>query len=256
VRGSGMAVHKDGRVLMGSGGAWGSARSLELPGGKVEEGETSQDAPQGVEEELNLGVVVGDWIADGADPGPRGAVRVELYHVNLDTGSLEMLDHAGRGVVGRPTVVERLPCSPAFYLPLPGRSERGYCAGGTRRPARRGPRPGSDARDLRRRGHERCHAAGRFTSSRHGRGRESTRQSPISSKNGRSSRSDVAHRLRARPARFDDIGDWPGGFASRPMRLEVNVQRVTRLVGRVSKVSSVRAPGADRAAGLRVPPAQ
>ena len=45
---------------------------------------------------------------------------------------------------------------------------------------------------------------------------------------------------------LDDIGDCLVDSRPRPWRLEVNVQRVTRLVGRVSKVSSVRAPGADR----------
>jgi|SRR5882672_1724891 len=118
---SGMAVNKDGRVLMGKRRGVGKRPGLwELPGGKVEEGETSQDAlTREWKEELNLGVVVGDWIATTPILDLEVQFVVELYHVNLDTGSLEMLDHDDVAWWDPAYVVERLPCSPAFYLHYP-----------------------------------------------------------------------------------------------------------------------------------------
>jgi len=125
---SGMAVNTDGRVLMGKRRSVGKRPGLwELPGGKVEINpdtgqwiETSQDAlVREWKEELNLGVTVGDWIATTPILDLEVRFVVELYHVNLDTGSLQMLDHEDVAWWDPAFVVERLPCSPAFYLHYP-----------------------------------------------------------------------------------------------------------------------------------------
>lgn len=119
---SGMAVNEDGRVLMGKRRSVGKRPGLwELPGGKVEEGETSQVAlAREWKEELNLGVTVGDWIATTPILDLEVRFVVELYHVNMETGSLQMLDHDDVAWWDPAYVVERVPCSPAFYLHYPG----------------------------------------------------------------------------------------------------------------------------------------
>ena len=123
-----MAVNQDGRILMGKRRSVGKRPNLwELPGGKVEvnpdtgiEIETSQAAlAREWQEELNLGVTVGDWIATTPILDLETRFVVELYHVNLDTGSLQMLDHEDVAWWNPAYAVERLPCSPAFYLHYP-----------------------------------------------------------------------------------------------------------------------------------------
>ncbi len=122
---SGMAVRYDptlgNRVLMGKRRAVGKRPGLwELPGGKVEENETSQAAlAREWQEELNLGVSVGDWIATTPILDLEVSFVVELYHVNLDTGSLQILDHEDVAWFDAAYAVERLPCSPAFYFHYP-----------------------------------------------------------------------------------------------------------------------------------------
>lgn len=126
---SGMAVQDDGRVLMGKRRNIGKRPGLwELPGGKVEtnpdtrlEIETSQAAlAREWQEEMNLGITVGDWIATTPILDLEVQFVVELYHVNIETGSLQMLDHEDIAWFDPTFAVERLPCSPAFYLHYPG----------------------------------------------------------------------------------------------------------------------------------------
>lgn len=126
---SGIAVQQDGRVLMGKRRNVGKRPSLwELPGGKVEINpdtgqwvETPQDAlTREWKEELNLGITVGDWIATTPILDLEVRFIVELYHVSLvDTESLQMLDHEDVAWFDPAFAVERLPCSPAFYLHYP-----------------------------------------------------------------------------------------------------------------------------------------
>lgn len=121
---SGLALNPtSGRILMGKRRSTSKRPGLwEFPGGKVEKGETPQDAlAREWQEELDLVVTVGDWIA--ATPTLDLEVRfvVELYHVEIvDRGSSwKLLDHDDVDWFDPAYAVERLPCSPAFYLHYP-----------------------------------------------------------------------------------------------------------------------------------------
>lgn len=118
---SGMAVW-DGKVMMGKRRATGRRPELwELPGGKVETGEEPKVAlSREWREELDLVVVVGDWIATTPILDLEVRFVVELYHVELvPHDEPKALDHDAIGWWDPAHAVERLPCSPAFYLHYP-----------------------------------------------------------------------------------------------------------------------------------------
>ncbi len=118
---SGLAVRPDGQVLLGKRRSVSKRPGLwETPGGKVEENETLQDALRREwQEEMNLGVTVGDWIATTPVLDLEVKFTVDLYHVNFDTGSLQMLVHEDVAWFDPAHAVERMPCSPAFYFHYP-----------------------------------------------------------------------------------------------------------------------------------------
>lgn len=109
------------RILMGKRRSVSKRPGLwETPGGKVEENETPQDALRREwQEEMNLGVTVGDWIATTPVLDLEVKFTVDLYHVSFVTGTLQMLDHEDVAWFDPTHAVERMPCSPAFYLHYP-----------------------------------------------------------------------------------------------------------------------------------------
>lgn len=112
-----------GRILMGKRRSVSKRPGLwETPGGKVEENETRQGAlTREWQEELDLVVTVGSWIATTPVFDLEARFYVELYYVVIvDTGSpWKKLDHEDVAWVDPAHAVERLPCSPAFYLHYP-----------------------------------------------------------------------------------------------------------------------------------------
>lgn len=121
---SGLAVSADnGRILMGKRRSVSKRPGLwETPGGKTEDGETPQGAlVREWREELDLEVTVGDWIAATPILDLETRFVVELYHIEIIyTGSpWKRLDHEDVAWIEPATAVERMPCSPAFYLHYP-----------------------------------------------------------------------------------------------------------------------------------------
>lgn len=91
------AIHRDGLVL--------AARRIrpvagwEFPGGKVESGETEQDAlAREISEELGVGIEVGARLGEAAD----GRIRLVLYEATLIDGAPETgADHDALCWVGQ-----------------------------------------------------------------------------------------------------------------------------------------------------------
>jgi 8-oxo-dGTP diphosphatase len=118
---SGMAV-RDGKVMMGKRRGVGRRPGLwELPGGKAETGEGPEAAlVREWREELDLDVAVGDWIATSPILDLEVSFVVELYHVELvPHDEPKRLDHDDIAWWDPAYAVERLPCSPGFYLHYP-----------------------------------------------------------------------------------------------------------------------------------------
>lgn len=96
----GAAIEREGRILaaqrsqeMPLPGKW------EFPGGKVEPGETHQQAlVREIEEELGLQIAVGAYLGVGTAPASRGrTVRLHVYLATLLGGQLELDEHARIG---------------------------------------------------------------------------------------------------------------------------------------------------------------
>lgn len=119
---SGMAVNSHGKVLMGKRRLVGKRPGLwELPGGKVEVDERPNEAlVREWREEMDLTAVVGGWIATTPVLDLEVHFVVELYHVELvPYDEPKKLDHDDIAWWDPAYAVERLPCSPAFYLHYP-----------------------------------------------------------------------------------------------------------------------------------------
>lgn len=93
----------------------------ETPGGKTEDGETSEAAlVREWREELNLEIVVGDWISTTPILDLEVKFIVELYCVEIVSTELwEKRDHDDIAWIDPVFAVERMPCSPAFYFHYP-----------------------------------------------------------------------------------------------------------------------------------------
>jgi 8-oxo-dGTP diphosphatase len=113
------ALIRDGYVLMGLRKKGGLRPDLwELPGGKIDAGETPQQAlAREWKEECGCAVIVGDFISVTLLHVER-VLAVELYEVKLGALSVnpKPLDHQELRWVNVTHAVQRMPCSPAFYL--------------------------------------------------------------------------------------------------------------------------------------------
>lgn len=113
------ALISDGYVLMGLRKASGYRPNLwELPGGKVDEGETPQQAlAREWQEECGCNVIVGEFISMAMLQVDISFV-IELYEVKLRALSVlpQPLDHQELRWVNPVYAVKHMPCSPAFYL--------------------------------------------------------------------------------------------------------------------------------------------
>lgn len=124
---SGMAA-KDGRILMGKRRLVGKRPGLwELPGGKIDvdvEGDPVEHPRNALvrewKEELDLDIEVDDWLAVTPVLDLEVPFMVDLYHVTFE-GRMptEHNSHDDIAWFEPAFAVERLPCSPAFYLHYP-----------------------------------------------------------------------------------------------------------------------------------------
>lgn len=115
------ALIRDGKVLMGLRKQGGLRPDLwELPGGKVDPGETPEQAlAREWHEELGCEVTVGRRIAV-ASLRLDSLLVVDLYIVELshesEANQPSAIDHQDLDWVTPTRAMRRLPCSPAFYL--------------------------------------------------------------------------------------------------------------------------------------------
>src|SRR5690625_2221750 len=66
----------------------------EFPGGKVEEGETLEEAlKREIKEELACEIEVGDLIADVLQPYDFGKIRLLTFHCKITEGDPKLIDH-------------------------------------------------------------------------------------------------------------------------------------------------------------------
>ena len=89
------AIEKDGRWLLGKRDK-GMLRGLwEFPGGKIEPGETSEEAlRRELREELGVGVRVGEWLGAVDHAFSHFTMTLALYRCRLTRGRPRALKHA------------------------------------------------------------------------------------------------------------------------------------------------------------------
>lgn len=79
----------------------------EFPGGKVEDGESPQQAlRREILEELNLEVEVGRWLGQGQAKTPRRLIILDVYAATCLSGTLHLKEHA-QAVWEHPTQLDR-----------------------------------------------------------------------------------------------------------------------------------------------------
>ena len=116
---AGVVIHS-GRVLVARrcvhlrmGGLW------EFPGGKVEAGETDEVAlRRELNEELNLDVVVHEYLGQSVHDDGRGPVQLVAYRCSVQSGTMMLRDHDAAKYV-EPSEFASLEFAPAD-LPLLG----------------------------------------------------------------------------------------------------------------------------------------
>ena len=89
------AIEKDGEIFCAQrpenkslGGLW------EFPGGKLEPGETPEEAlVREIQEELNSIIVILSYINEASYDYVFGTVIMKSYHAKLISGNLELLEH-------------------------------------------------------------------------------------------------------------------------------------------------------------------
>lgn len=90
------AIINDGVLLAALRGPGMSQAGLwELPGGKVEPGESDREAlARELEEELGIVVHVGDFLAESEHPYPGKIVRLVAYACHIEAGTPAASEHA------------------------------------------------------------------------------------------------------------------------------------------------------------------
>ncbi|MCH1881893.1 (deoxy)nucleoside triphosphate pyrophosphohydrolase [Agrococcus sp. ARC_14] len=92
----GAVIVKDGEILCAQRGEGGSLAGMwEFPGGKIEPGETPQEALQReIDEELLCEVRVGDHVETTAYDYDFGVVTLTTYYCELVSGTPSLTEHA------------------------------------------------------------------------------------------------------------------------------------------------------------------
>lgn len=86
---------------MSLGGLW------EFPGGKIEAGETPQEAlTREIQEELGCTIEVGDFLATCTHEYPNVRVQLDTYFARIVTGAPEAKEHEKLEWVGKDTLNE------------------------------------------------------------------------------------------------------------------------------------------------------
>jgi 8-oxo-dGTP diphosphatase len=88
-------LEKDGRILIARRKREDSlADKWEFPGGKLEKGETPKEClRRELREELNIDVVVGDFIGRSCHRHPHGEIELLAYRVIHLSGEFQLHDH-------------------------------------------------------------------------------------------------------------------------------------------------------------------
>ena len=92
----GAVIVKDGAVLCARRGPGSQMAGMwEFPGGKIEPGETPQQAlVREIEEELHCHVVVGDEVESTVHEYDFAVITLTTYYCELEAGTPELTEHA------------------------------------------------------------------------------------------------------------------------------------------------------------------
>lgn len=91
----GAVLIRDGRVLAAQRGGGGPLSGFwEFPGGKIESGETPQEALQReLQEELLVDAIIGDHVETTAHEYDFGIVTLATYYATLNDGEPQLTEH-------------------------------------------------------------------------------------------------------------------------------------------------------------------
>jgi 8-oxo-dGTP diphosphatase len=122
----GAVIVKDGEILCAQRGGSGSLAGMwEFPGGKVEAGETPQEALlREIDEELLCEVLVGDHVETTAYDYDFGVVTLTTFYCELVSGTPSLTEHAAVRWLS-PADLHLLQWAPAD-IPAVKRIQQGY----------------------------------------------------------------------------------------------------------------------------------
>lgn len=92
----GAAIVRDGRILAVERSETMTLPNLwEFPGGKIEPGETKEEAlTREIQEELGLTIVVDEFINTARFQYDFGIVELSVFTVHIETGELKLTEHS------------------------------------------------------------------------------------------------------------------------------------------------------------------
>lgn len=95
-------IEQDGNILCMQRKSGPLANKWEFPGGKVEAGETLEEAlKREIKEELACEIEVGDLIADVLHPYDFGKIRLLTFHCTITKGVPKLIDHLDKKWLSR-----------------------------------------------------------------------------------------------------------------------------------------------------------